>query len=99
MYKKARDPIFGFPAPESVLGRNPGLRAQAGFSHVLIGFGPKGDQLEVNRGGMNKKDKSFIITIYKTVNYVGWEGVYGCIKGGRQGKRGSMVNLNRPLKS
>ena len=34
-----------------VLGRIPGLRAQTGFSHVLIGFGPKGDQLEVNRGG------------------------------------------------
>ena len=81
------------------MGRNPGLRAQTGFSHVLIGFGPKGDQLEVNRGGMNKKDKSFIITIYKTVNYVGREGVYRCIKGGRQGKRESMVNLDRPLKS
>ena len=57
--KKARDPIFGFPAPESVLGRNPGLRAQAGFSHVLIGFGPKGDRLEVNRGDEQKREKLY----------------------------------------
>ena len=27
---KARDPVFGFPAPESVEGRNPRLRALAG---------------------------------------------------------------------